>query len=110
MKSSKKRESFAEWLTRELQRSSKNQQEIADECGLSRSYITMLKTKGTDRLPSLKTLFLLARALGANINEAFDAAGLEIPENLRRAIDPQPTGSLYEKMMRETASLKALVA
>ena len=107
LESSKKGECFAKWLAGELQRSAKTQQEIAEECGLSRSYITMLKTKGAHRLPSPGTLFLLVRSLGADINKAFESAGLDIPENLRRAVESQLSEPhVYDKIKCEITALK----
>lgn len=99
--------SFAKWFANQLERSDKTQLEIAKECGLSRSYLTTLKTKGTGRLPSVGTLLLLVRALGADIDAAFEAAGIEMPENLRRTVGPRfsqrPT---IDKMEIEIAALK----
>ena len=53
---------FGEVLVEFRKRAGTNQEALAHECGLDRTYISLLE-RGR-RQPSLKTLFAIAKALG----------------------------------------------
>jgi len=61
---------FAAWLTRNRERASLTQRDLARKCGVSAAYIAHLES-GTSEPPPLKTCKRLAAALGVDSNEVW---------------------------------------
>jgi len=48
------------------------QEELAEACGISAGYLSQLEAPGSFFCPSLKTLFLIAEALGTTVSKLTD--------------------------------------
>jgi transcriptional regulator with XRE-family HTH domain len=90
---------FGKWLAERRRRAGVNQRELARRCALSPAYVANLE-RNTSEPPPMKTCKLLARALGANFEEVWQAA---FTARLRRWLKREGYRRLPEHELLEIA-------
>jgi len=83
---------FGRWLAERRREAGVNQRELARRCGLTPGYIANLE-RNTSEPPPIKTCKLLARALGTNFDEVWEAA---FTARFRKWLKREGYGSIAE--------------